>query len=82
MKQINLDNIYRDIMLLSDFDKNRLYERMKAEIFQNSEIVAYTTSGKPLTKKEYIEQVNMGLRYIENGEMISDEVLEKEIELW
>ncbi len=82
MKHSSLDNIYNEIMLLSDSDRNKLYDRMKKEFYQDSEIVAYTTSGKPLTKSEYIEQINTGLRQIENGEMITDDELQKEIETW
>ena len=55
---------------------------MKNEFHKGNEIVAYSTSGKPLTKNEYIEQINIGLRQIENGEMITDDELQKEIETW
>ena len=82
MKHISLDNIYNDIMLLSDSDRNKLYNRMKKEFYQNSEIIAYTTAGKPLTKSEYIEQINIGLKQIENGEIITDDELQKELETW
>jgi len=82
MKHTNLDNVYNELMLLSDTDRKKLYERMKKELYQDSDIVAYTTAGKPLTHSEYIEQINFGLRQIENGEMITDEELQKEIETW
>jgi len=82
MKYPNLDNIYNEIMLLSDSDRNKLYDRMKKEFYQDSEIVAYTTAGKPLTKREYIGQINIGLKQIENGAMITDDELQKEIETW
>ena len=82
MKHLSLDNIYNEIMLLPDSDRNKLYNRMKKEFYQDNEIIAYTTAGKPLTKSEYIEQINIGLRQIENGEMITDDELQKEIETW
>jgi len=82
MKYTSLENIYNEIMLLSDIDRQRLYNRMKNEFHKEKEIVAYSTSGKPLTKNEYIEQINIGLRQIENGEMITDDELQKEIETW
>ena len=82
MKHQNLDNLYSEIMLLSDTDRDKLYNRMKNEFYQDKEIVAYTTSGKLLTEQEYIEQINIGLRQIENGEMITDKELQKEIETW
>jgi predicted transcriptional regulator len=82
MKQASLDDIYREIMLLSDFDQYKLYHLMEQELYQDENIVAYTTSGKPLTQNEYIEQINIGLRQIENGETITDDELEKEIATW
>ena len=82
MEHQNLDNIYNEIMLLSDTDRDKLYNRMKNEFYRDKELATYTTSGKPLTEKEYIEQINVGLRQIENGEMITDKELLKEIETW
>ena len=82
MKHTNLDNIYNEIMLLSDIDRKKLYDRMKKEFYRDSDIVVYTIAGKPLTKSEYIEQINIGLRQIENDEIITDDKLQKEIETW
>ncbi|MDR1918732.1 MAG: hypothetical protein LBQ65_03680 [Tannerellaceae bacterium] len=56
-----------------------------AEIYcedKDSEIVAYTTAGKSLTRAQYIEEINIGLRQIENGELLTDDELQKEIDTW
>ena len=82
MKHTSLDTIYNEIMLLSGIDRKKLYERMKKDFYHDSDIVACTTTGKPLTESEYIEQINIGLRQIENGEIITDDELQKEIETW
>jgi len=82
MKHVSLENIYNEIMLLPDVDRKKLYDRMKKEFYLDKEVVAYTTSGKPLTKSEYMEQINIGIRQIDNGEVIADEELQKEIEMW
>jgi hypothetical protein len=82
MRQASLDNVYREIMLLSDSDRQKLYQLMEKELYKKNNIVAYTTSGKPLTKSEYIEQINIGLRQIKNGEMVTDEELRIEMETW
>jgi len=82
MKHTNLDTIYNEIILLSDTDRKKLYDRMKREFYQGNDIIAYTTAGKPLAKSEYIEQINIGLKQIERGEILTDEELQKEIELW
>ena len=82
MRYTSIDNVYNEIMLLSIADRYRLYNKMKQEFYQDREIVAYTTSGSPLTKSEYIEQINIGIKQIENGETVTDDELRKEIETW
>ena len=77
-----VDRLYNEIMLLSVSNKDMLYDRIKKDIYHESEIVAYSTAGKPLTKNEYIEQIKVGLRQIANGEVITDDELQREIETW
>ena len=55
---------------------------MREELYQNTEIVAYTTTGKPLTKSEYIEKIEKAIAEADRGELITDEELEKEIATW
>ena len=82
MPHVNIDNIYSQILLLSDTDKERLYQRMQKELRENSNIVAYTTAGQPLTKKQYIAKIEKAIEQAERGELITDEELQKEIEMW
>ena len=82
MMQVSLDNIYREIMLLSDADRQRLYRLMEEDLYLGKKIAAYTTTGQALTLNEYVEQINVGLRQIENGETITDDELRKEVETW
>ncbi len=82
MKHMSLDNIYNEIMLLSDADRKKLYNRMKKEFNPDREIVAYTTVGKSLTKKEYVEKIERAIAEADKGKLISDEELEKEIATW
>ncbi|MCL2329301.1 MAG: hypothetical protein FWC39_12420 [Bacteroidetes bacterium] len=82
MKHASLDNIYDDIMLLSDTDRNKLYDRMKMEFYNNSEIVAYASNGEPLTIEKYRERVRIGVEQCMRGEVITDDELAKEIETW
>ncbi|TRX22812.1 hypothetical protein FNW25_11565 [Flavobacterium franklandianum] len=44
--------------------------------------VAYDVSGKPLTLKQYNEEIDKGIADFENGRYISQEDLEKEIDSW
>jgi len=82
MEHTSLDNIYNEIMLLSETDKERLFKRIQKELYENKKIIAYTTAGKPLTCSEYIEEINVGLRQIESGDVLTDEELQKEIDTW
>ena len=82
MKQLSVENIYREIMLLSDDDRVRLYARMQKEIYQKDEIVAYSACGNPLTKSQYIEKINKAIDQAERGDLLTDEELQKEIDTW
>lgn len=52
------------------------------KLLENEMIVGYTTEGKPLTKKEYNLRLAVAEKQIKNGEVISQEDLEKESESW
>jgi hypothetical protein len=82
MELATVDRLYNEIMLLSVSSKDILYDRIRSDVYRNSEIVAYSTAGKPLTKNEYIEQIKIGLNQIANGEVITDNELQREIETW
>jgi predicted transcriptional regulator len=45
-------------------------------------IIAYDTSGKSLTLKQYNEEIDKGIDDFENGRTISHEDLLKEIKSW
>ena len=79
MKHSSLDNIYNEIMLLSDSDRNKLYNRMKKEFYQNAEIVAYSSDGEALTREQYRKRVQAGIEQCKRGESISLEDLSKEL---
>lgn len=61
-----------------------------SDIFENDEkintvsepIVGYDVTGKPLTIKQYNDEIDNGIDDIKNGRVISQEDLEKEIESW
>ena len=53
MKPLNAESIYSSVMLLSDIERDKLYNRMRENFCQNVEIVAYTTAGEPLTLEQY-----------------------------
>ena len=82
MQQQSIDNIYSQIMLLSNTDKERLYQRMQNELHGSQNIVAYTTSGQPLTEKQYISKIKKAIKQADKGELITDNELQKEIEMW
>lgn len=82
MEHLTVDTVYKEFMRLSSADRKALYMRIQKEIEEKEEIVAYTTSGEPLTKREYIQQINIGLKQIENNEVLTDEELQKEIDTW
>jgi len=82
MALATVDRLYDEIMLLSVSSKDILYDRIRKDLYPENEIVAYSTAGKPLTKNEYVEQIKIGLTQIANGEVITDDELQREIETW
>ena len=80
MELATVDRLYNEIMLLSISNKDILYDRIRKDLYRDNEIVAYSTAGKPLTRNEYKEQINIGLKQIANGEVITDNELQREIE--
>jgi len=53
-----------------------------ASILNKKEIVAHTTSGKPLTRDEYIKEIKEAEQDIENGNYITSEQLLEDIKSW
>ena len=47
-----------------------------------SDIIAYSTQGKPLTKEQYIRQIKEADDSISAGEYTTVEDLEKEVQNW
>ena len=84
MKHVSLDTIYNEIMLLSDSDRYELYNRMEIEmkIHESRKIIAYSTDGRSLTGKQYVEKIEKAIEQAEKGELITDEELQKEVETW
>ncbi len=60
----------------------RLEEVLHAETNEKDEIVAYTITGEPLTKEQYIKDLKQAEEEIEKGEFISHEDLKKEVRAW
>jgi len=79
MKQVSWENVYSDVMLLSDTDRHKLYNQMKQRFYQEGEIVAYTTNGEALTVEQYRKRVNAGIEQCIKGESIDLEDLTKEL---
>ena len=75
MKHASIENVYSEIMLLSESDRYKLYNKMKQEFYQDGEIVAYTTAGESLTYEQYRKRVNAGIEQCLKNESIDLEVL-------
>lgn len=75
------------IKLLMEVDKESILQEIKSILKSNSnsvseEIVAYTTKGEPLTKEQYVQEIQKGLNDIEAGRVISHEEFLNEIKNW
>ena len=76
---MNTESIYEEIVHLSNIERDKLYNRIRRNFYQNNEIVAYTTNGEALTIEQYRRRVNAGVEQCVNGESIDLEELSKEL---
>ena len=68
-----------------DTADNRLLKMIKALVesyHEDDDIVAYTVDGKPLTRKQYNQELLDAEAEIQRGEITSVEDLEKEARNW
>jgi hypothetical protein len=79
MQQASLESIYREIELLPDIERDKLFDKIKRDYYQNNEIIAYTTNGEALTIEQYVKRVNTGIEQCINGESIDFEELTTEL---
>jgi len=79
MKQASIESLYREIVLLSDTERNSLYNRIKQDFYQNNEIIAYTTNGEALTLEQYRKRINAGIEQCIRAESIGLKELTKEL---
>ena len=70
MQQANIESIYNAIVLLPDVERENLYNRMRKDFYQNSEIIAYTANGIGLTMEQYRKRVQVGIEQCLKGEKI------------
>ena len=66
---------------LFNINKESVLKQIKA-ILDREEIVAYTTSGKPLTREAYIQEIKKAEKDIDNGNYITHQELLEEIKKW
>jgi hypothetical protein len=76
---MNTESIYKEIVRLSDAERDKLYSRIRRNFYQNSEIIAYTTNGEALTIEQYRRRVNAGVEQCMKGESIGLEELSREL---
>lgn len=68
---------------LLDQADDRLLQMIYAMLREDDKtIVAHTTEGKPLTRKAYKKELELSHKEIKQGNTITLEDLEKEIEQW
>jgi len=79
MAHLNVESIYNEIVLLSNTDRDNLFNRMKNEFYQSNNIIAYTANNKMLTQEQYQQRVNLGIEQCMRGESIDLEELSKEL---
>ncbi len=86
---MKLPELKNKVLMYIENADERLLTKV-SDIFENEEktnivsepIVAFDVLGKPLTLKQYNDEIDKGIDDIKNRRVISQEDLEKEIESW
>lgn len=81
---MGLAQIKSELHQLIDHSDERLLRMIyaMASVYNKGKVVAYDSSGKPLTKEDYNKRLEVAERQIVKGEVISQEGLEREAENW
>ena len=81
MNTKTIDYIFDEITLLPESDRDRLFLRMKDVYYSYSDnkTVAYTTSGRPLTKEQYRKRVEKGILQCKEGKYTELEQLSEKL---
>jgi hypothetical protein len=78
MEQANLNNVYRDIMLLADSDRHQLYHLMEKELYQNKRWICFNTKrSKNSVKNQEISSFKTALQ---ETKMMSADIVQNGIE--
>ncbi len=81
--QMQIENAdERLLRIVSSVFDNYLNEDTNTENMASEPIVAYDVAGKPLTLKQYNEEIDKGIDDFDNGRFISHEALLDEIKSW
>lgn len=84
LKQLKIELI----QLLLNSDELGLLQKLRQELFTNKktpkedEIVGYSSTGEPISKKEMEKKLIESIKQIEKGEFIDLEDLEQESKNW
>lgn len=81
---MGLTQIKSELHQLIDQSDEKLLKMIyaMASVYNKGKVVAYDSSGKPLTKEDYNKRLEVAERQIAKGEVISQEDLEREAENW
>ncbi len=76
------EELHRIIEIADDRMVTAVYAMMQNYLQNDDSIVAYSTSGEPLTRSEFINQVNTAYEAAKQGKVVTSEDLLKEMEHW
>ncbi|MFN7118394.1 MAG: hypothetical protein ACK4TA_16475 [Saprospiraceae bacterium] len=76
------EELHRIIDIADDRMVTAVYAMMQNYLQNDESIVAYTTSGEPLTRSEFINQVNTAYEAAKQGKVVTTKDLLKEMENW
>lgn len=80
---LTANSVYTAFLQLAESEREKFFLRILVEFeATGSAIVAHSATGQPLSRVQYIENINRGIAQCEAGECSTHEDLAKELKSW
>jgi len=79
-KSINADVMYRAYLRMSKQEREKFNSLIRPDIGEDTDIVAYTQVGEPVSRSQYITRIHKSIEQIEHGDYTNHDDLLKELD--
>ncbi len=74
------DSLYRAYRRLSQRERVKFLQHLREPDQVETDVIAFSATGEPLTKTGYIAEINKAIAAIERGDVFTDDEVTRELE--